>query len=299
MEDPARELQNLLVIEQPPGAAELVHIAEQLEKWLEGYTRWHRDHMKLVAKATLQRHRQLLERVPKVSEAEAIETLKSDHEPHPVIVGDEGQKYDGTAFYASMKEVHDAAAAVDAATESFMDIFTAVDRMLGDSSKPDDNRPLRRLAEALVSVLVPFSFEVQRLKEGSAIVMARLGRHPEEIDDLEKLLASHVAILAGGGHSDGAIARILSESCPSWAASAVARVRAEAGGEPVSPALEGRRIQELLKERVRKMRAERGIPAGSAVKAGTVDPLRALAEFVETPEADEDVKAPGESEDTA
>src|SRR4051812_28058357 len=107
--------------------------------------------MQCVAKALLLQHRQLLERVSKLDESAAINTLLSVSDPTPTVIAEDGTPRDATALYNAMHELHDAATIVEKATATFLDSFEAIDRMLGDPDKPEasDTRPLRKLAEAL------------------------------------------------------------------------------------------------------------------------------------------------------
>jgi len=288
MDDPTRELRALYILRVPPGASRLAELAQQVEEWSTTYFAWHRQLVHEVARATLAWQRELVERVAKMEEADTVAVLQASDEPPPSTIerGEDGRRLDADALRASMRKIHDAARTVDEATEVYINVLEqSADAMLGDRSDADDDetaepRPLRELTNMLGTLLVAFLAEVRRLKDGTTELLGELGEPPANPDNRASDIAELVVVMAGGGHSDSAIARVLGQVFPAWASSAATRARQEAGGAS-APGLESKRVQELLSERVRKMRKERGVAAGQAVRAGNVDPLRRLAEFVD------------------
>jgi hypothetical protein len=288
MSNPTRDLQELLTLRAPPDVAALREIAERAAVWATAYKEWRDDLMRSVAEAELSRHEALLERIGRMEEHEMITQLtSSDEDWEPQVENDDGTVWDATPLYNAVQKIHAAACTIDNATGAYLNVIQdSIDFMLGDDQNTGGTEPraLRELANLLSSAILPFSSEVSRLREGTSLLMGRLGQPPETSDNE---IADHVVIMARAGHSDAAIARVLGESYPEWLSSALFRVRVEAGGGS-APRLETKRVQELLTERVRKMRTERCVPAGRDVRSGKVDPLGGLRRYVRgEPEADE------------
>jgi hypothetical protein len=287
-------LRELYLLDEPPGGEMLVELADRADKWSDAYFEWHQGLMETIAEATLARHRRVLERVASMDEPAAVAQLRDDPQP-PALVDVDGEPIEGSRFYAAMRQVHDTTRIISEATETYLEILEKhIDDLLGNEEGPDDAADVRSiavLARLVATSVVTFAAEVERFREGAAETLAAIGKHPESPVDPEDAISDHVVMMAHGGHSDAAIARVLAQAFPRWASSAVTRAQTDAGGVSV-PRLEARRVQELLTERVRKMRTQRGVAAGRDVRDGKVDPLKRLVDYINRdPEAEPDPEA--------
>ena len=282
MSESSRKLREVLLLSVPPGGDTLVELATEAEQWSDKYLEWHEGLTQTVDEVTLERHREVLARVASMDESAAVTQLRESAEA-PAVIGNDGTLHDATNFYAATKEIHDAARVISDATDAYLEVLGEhLDALLGDKEHPDDApdlRPITSLARVVAAVVVGFAGEVERYREGTAELLGDLGKHPKAPEDPEDEIADHVVMMASGGHSDALIARVLGQAFPQWASSAATRAHNDAGGVSV-PNLEARRVHELLTERVRKMRTQRGIAAGRDIRAGKVDPLKRFSDYV-------------------